>query len=1019
MTITYSELLNVAAYVDSSAPGIQGSFSAKTGDVIFISSTRTDSNDNQSAPLSIEHAGTDVTPAFTVDSNTDWYSFRHGGFYGRRTWGYIWEVPAGYPSDVQFDLTHKMNVAQNQRLFAVKAEGAAANIVQHNRVAFENYDSDRNTYSVGLNAFSNTNNDTLLLVMDGGINPASDVESGFDLIVDEIDTGTASTSDTLVQLFARVDSDTEIEFTSPVDANEITLIAFELEDLGNTANAAPTLATDRTVIEIPLNQPYSEDFTGSAVDSDGTIQSVTFTGLPVFLQASGFTVSSARNPVAADTGTYPITATYTDDRGATVEDQFTYEVGSPPASLSIDTQPATLQREGSAQSLTATISGGPDPFNFESAAVRLASANTRTLTLTNATVNAGTFSADLAALNGDQFQHQEITGLELAITYEGGKAVTAPLSAITITAAAGKRDVDTEQPLSYESGSVFAGMENGAEAPYTGYEIVHDIVSQTNRNVAIDTAGNISLSGIAEGSHTFRVQFIDAEGAPSSDELFTVNFDAVNGEPVYTSAPVQQFEQGDTVSFDFAQYFDDPNDDTLAYSGVDLQGYTLSGSVVSGTAPSVSGSQTITVSADDGTNGPVQGSVTFQTRDSFPDTLTFTPSTNQPAGSNRQSDFVQAQGYDASPLIYVTNSGNSTGVSFSVGDAFSATKRPLPLNEGIQLNADFPAADQTDTFTVYAESQATGEARVIGTWSIDTNTAADTTKPLITLTGGNITLTTGDSFVDPGATAFDDIDGDITADIVAAGAVDINTPGVYQITYNVDDSAGNSADEVSRIVTVNAATVNAKPIITLISSANVNLLVGGVYVSPSFTASDAEDGDITGDVVVSGAVDTSTVGTYQVRLNVTDSNNLAADEIVVTYNVQAAAVGISGEPLRAELYAYPKAFNSPRFKVNNTGMVELKGLEGVVSQNVIASANVTVAIKSESGSDIIAPITLSPVAGRPGDYRAFLSSTIPYVKGERYLIQVKAQTENSVAQWEQSGIATDRTPHGEGKLNWH
>src|SRR5690606_15325367 len=62
----------------------------------------------------------------------------------------------------------------------------------------------------------------------------------------------------------------------------------------------------------------------------------------------------------------------------------------------------------------------------------------------------------------------------------------------------------------------------------------------------------------------------------------------------------------------------------------------------------------------------------------------------------------------------------------------------------------------------------------------------------------------GDPFVDPGATAFDFVDGDLTADIVVEGAddVDTGTLGTYLITYNVSDAAGNAADEVTRTVNV-------------------------------------------------------------------------------------------------------------------------------------------------------------------------------------------------------------------------
>ena len=82
--------------------------------------------------------------------------------------------------------------------------------------------------------------------------------------------------------------------------------------------------------------------------------------------------------------------------------------------------------------------------------------------------------------------------------------------------------------------------------------------------------------------------------------------------------------------------------------------------------------------------------------------------------------------------------------------------------------------------------------------------APDTTAPVITLIGDAVVdLNVGDTYVDAGATATDDIDGDITANIVTVKNVDVNTAGQYIVTYNVSDAAGNAATEVSRTVNVN------------------------------------------------------------------------------------------------------------------------------------------------------------------------------------------------------------------------
>jgi hypothetical protein len=79
----------------------------------------------------------------------------------------------------------------------------------------------------------------------------------------------------------------------------------------------------------------------------------------------------------------------------------------------------------------------------------------------------------------------------------------------------------------------------------------------------------------------------------------------------------------------------------------------------------------------------------------------------------------------------------------------------------------------------------------------------DTTAPVITLKGSNPQLVNkGDTYQDPGYTATDDKDGDITDKVVVTGNVDTSTEGVYYLKYNVTDAAGNKADEQTREVKV-------------------------------------------------------------------------------------------------------------------------------------------------------------------------------------------------------------------------
>jgi hypothetical protein len=73
----------------------------------------------------------------------------------------------------------------------------------------------------------------------------------------------------------------------------------------------------------------------------------------------------------------------------------------------------------------------------------------------------------------------------------------------------------------------------------------------------------------------------------------------------------------------------------------------------------------------------------------------------------------------------------------------------------------------------------------------------DNTPPVITILGNNpyIYCMASDfppPYEDPGATALDDEDGDITTSINTSSNVNIAVTGIYKVTYTVEDKAGNA-----------------------------------------------------------------------------------------------------------------------------------------------------------------------------------------------------------------------------------
>ena len=142
-----------------------------------------------------------------------------------------------------------------------------------------------------------------------------------------------------------------------------------------------------------------------------------------------------------------------------------------------------------------------------------------------------------------------------------------------------------------------------------------------------------------------------------------------------------------------------------------------------------------------------------------------------------------------------------------------------------------------------------------------------------------MTVGAGGGFVDPWATAIDNIDGDISDRIIDSGTVDMQTIGTYTVYYNIQDNAGNQAEEKQRVVSV----VDTVPPEIHINPPNpVNIFVGTAYHEWGATATDNLDGDITHLLdTIADSVNTNVVGTYRVHYRVSDAAGYETDSVRV------------------------------------------------------------------------------------------------------------------------------------------
>ncbi|MCK5862965.1 MAG: DUF5011 domain-containing protein, partial [Candidatus Hydrogenedentes bacterium] len=246
----------------------------------------------------------------------------------------------------------------------------------------------------------------------------------------------------------------------------------------------------------------------------------------------------------------------------------------------------------------------------------------------------------------------------------------------------------------------------------------------------------------------------------------------------------------------------------------------------------------------------------------------------------------------------------------------------------------------------------------------------DRTAPVITLAGEEApTINCGIPFSDPGATAADLCDGDLSADIVVGGdLLDVTIIGTYVLTYNVSDSTGNAAALKTRIVTVIDSIV---PTITLLGSDEITLECGiDSYNDPGVLASDSCVGNLTDGVEITGdAVDTGVAGDYTITYSVRDAddNVAAVNRIVHVVDTTAPVITL----LEAEVINVECGINfeDPGYLAEDACTGDLSAeviVEGdVVDTGVFGVYVITYTVSDSTGNVTIVTRTVNVVDGTP------------------------------------------------------
>ncbi len=230
--------------------------------------------------------------------------------------------------------------------------------------------------------------------------------------------------------------------------------------------------------------------------------------------------------------------------------------------------------------------------------------------------------------------------------------------------------------------------------------------------------------------------------------------------------------------------------------------------------------------------------------------------------------FVEEEPADTTPPeIVLSGDAEITlecGESFTDPGAMASDNVDGDISARIVVRGDTVDPTKPGVYSLYYEiTDAAGNT----TTQTRTVTVRDTQAPSLTLLGeAEITLECGDSFAEPGATASDNVDGDLSDAIISPGRVNPQVAGIYRLPYTVTDAAGNTTTKIRTVIMEDTQA----PTLTLLGEKFMVHECNTPFEDPGAFASDICEGVITDSVEVTGYVNIYMYGTYTLRYTVTD-----------------------------------------------------------------------------------------------------------------------------------------------------
>ncbi|MCP4925645.1 MAG: DUF5011 domain-containing protein, partial [Gammaproteobacteria bacterium] len=687
----------------------------------------------------------------------------------------------------------------------------------------------------------------------------------------------------------------------------ITTVIFSATDsAGNTGSAqatvtvsdqsAPTISLTGGAVTLSVGEAYVEPGVSASDNVDGNLTASIVVGGNLNVNAVGtYTVTynvsdAAGNPAIEQTRSVSVTA---DTIAPIVTAPAGIVVAATDASGTAATDAAISSFLNAATANDAI--DGPVAVSNDAPAVFPLGATTVTFSASDSAGNTGSAQATVAV--SDQSAPEiELLGAS-SITLNVGDSFTDPGSTV-------RDNVDV---------GLTATVGGGVNTNQVGLYTLTYNVSDSAGNAAIQVTRSVSVQDggapVVTTPASIVVAATDASGTAATDAAIssflnaaTAN-DAVDGPVAVSNDAPAVFPLGAT---------------TVTFSASDSAGNTGSAqatvTVTDQSAPEITlqGASSITLNVGDsfidpgstvsdnvdvGLTATVGGSVNTNQVGLY--TLTYNVSDSAGNAAIQLTRAISVQD-SAAPVVTAPTSivvaatdvsgtaATQTAISTFLDSANATDAVDGPVAVSNDAPAVFPLGVTTVTFSASDSAGNTGSAQA-------TVTVTDQTAPVINLRGASsITLNVGDSFTDPGATASDNVDGELSSVISFGGSVNTSTAGLYTLTYNVSDTAGNAAVQVNRSVSVQDgdAPVVTAPASIIVAATNASGTAASNAAISSFlsaaSALDAIDGPLT---VSHNAAAVFPLGMTMVTFSATDSsNNTGSAQATVTVNDQTAPV---------------------------------------------------------------------------------------------------------------------------------